>query len=105
LALTEEERGQRLAVIRKEIDRIDAQVIALLGERARFVVEVGKLKPSVDKVRVPERERQVLERACQLAVEHGIDPSFVEQLYLVMFDYFVDHQQKQLSQRPEESES
>jgi len=105
LTLTEEERGQRLAVIRKEIDRIDAQVITLLGERARIVEEVGKLKPSADKVRVPERERQVLERACQLAIENGIDPSFVEQLYLIMFDYFVEHQQKQLTQKTEESES
>jgi isochorismate pyruvate lyase len=99
--ITEEERAQRLATIRAEIDRIDAQVIGLLGERARFVEEVGKLKPSADRVRVPERERQVLDRACQLATEHGIDPTFVEQLYLVIFDYFVDHQRKLLQKANE----
>lgn len=98
----EGEQTLNLATIRAEIDRIDAAVIALLGERARWVEKAGKFKPTVAQVRVPERERQVIQRVCQLSVEHGIDPSFAEQLYLMMLDYFVSHEQNQVRQRGEE---
>lgn len=103
--MDESDKAEALAALRLEIDRIDGAVIALLGERARFVEKVGKLKPNPDKVRVPERERQVIERACQLAIEHGIAPSFVEQLYLSIIDYFVSHEQDHMRREAAEKAS
>ncbi len=93
------EKVLSLPEIRVEIDRIDAQLVALLAERARYVEMAGHHKPTASQVRVPERERQILERTAQLATEHGIDPSFVEQLYQFMLNYFVSSEQDQVRQR------
>jgi chorismate mutase / prephenate dehydratase len=46
--------------LRKRIDEIDHQLVELLNERARFVVEIGKLKNKSDKpIYSPEREKEV----------------------------------------------
>ena len=46
--------------LRKEIDKIDEQLVDLLNERAGVVVKVGKLKNKGDKpVYVPNREKEV----------------------------------------------
>jgi len=48
---------------RKKIDDIDRQLVELLNERARIVVEIGKLKKETEKpVYAPDREKEVLEK-------------------------------------------
>jgi chorismate mutase / prephenate dehydratase len=56
-----------LPQLREQIDRIDAQVLALLNRRARLVTHIGQLK-SQDRasVYVPSRERQIFARLEQL---------------------------------------
>ena len=44
--------------LRKEIDKIDARLVELLNERAKIVVEIGKLK-SDGPIYVPDREKKV----------------------------------------------
>jgi chorismate mutase/prephenate dehydratase len=52
-----------LEELRKRIDEIDHQLVKLLNERARVVVDIGKLKSKTDKpVYAPDREKKVLER-------------------------------------------
>jgi chorismate mutase/prephenate dehydratase len=49
--------------LRNKIDDIDLQLVKLLNERARVVVEIGKLKNKTEKpVYAPEREKVVLDR-------------------------------------------
>jgi len=53
----------RLAPLRKQIDVLDQQLVALLNQRAQVVVEVGEVKRDTDApIYAPERERQVLQR-------------------------------------------
>jgi len=50
-----------LEELRRKIDELDHQLVKLLNERARIVVEVGKLKNKTDKpVYSPDREKEVL---------------------------------------------
>ncbi len=52
--------------LRKRIDELDYQLVQLLNERARVVVEIGKLKNKTDKpVYAPDREKQVFARIAQ----------------------------------------
>ena len=52
-----------LEELRTKIDDIDLQLVKLLNERARVVVEIGKLKNKTDKpIYAPDREKTVLER-------------------------------------------
>jgi chorismate mutase / prephenate dehydratase len=57
----------RLEELRKRIDIFDAQIVDLLNERAKVVVEVGKLKQQTNApIYAPEREKAVLQKVRQL---------------------------------------
>ena len=52
-----------LESLRKRIDEIDHQLVKLLNERARVVVEIGKLKSKTGgQIYSPDREKKVFER-------------------------------------------
>ncbi len=55
-----------LEELRKKIDELDHQLVKLLNERARVVVEIGKLKTKTDKpVYAPDREKVVFARIAE----------------------------------------
>jgi chorismate mutase/prephenate dehydratase len=57
----------QLETLRAKIDSIDSQLVELLNERAKIVVEVGKLKTSRNvPIYAPDREKAVLEKVRQL---------------------------------------
>jgi len=52
---------------RKAIDKIDEQIVQLLNERTRHVVEIGAIKlKSGEEIYAPHRERHILNRICKL---------------------------------------
>jgi chorismate mutase/prephenate dehydratase len=55
-----------LEELRNRIDELDSQLVQLLNERARVVIEIGKLKNRTDKpVYAPDREKQVFAKIAQ----------------------------------------
>ena len=81
-----------LGEVREEIDRVDAGIVALLGERTGYVRQVGRFKGTVLEVRASERVEQVVARVRRLAIEAGTDPDLVERVYRVMIEGFTDMQ-------------
>jgi len=70
---------RRLGVMRREIDRIDEQLISLLAQRLRLADELAELKLKLGKgVRDEARERAVIERARKRAKMAKLDPAFAE---------------------------
>ncbi|MDS4016513.1 MAG: chorismate mutase, partial [Candidatus Accumulibacter sp.] len=62
---TNEKLASELAAVRQQIDALDAQLLALLNQRARHAQEVGAIKQRHGEGGViyrPEREAQVLQR-------------------------------------------
>jgi chorismate mutase/prephenate dehydratase len=52
---------------RKAIDQLDAQIVKLLNERTRRVLQIGVIKMKAgEAIYVPHRERTVLQRVCKL---------------------------------------
>jgi len=52
---------------RKAIDRLDAQIVRLLNDRTRHVLEIGNIKIKAgEEIYAPHRERAVLERLCRM---------------------------------------
>jgi chorismate mutase / prephenate dehydratase len=50
---------------RKEIDRLDDELLRLLNERSKFVIEIGKLKKQTDQdanLHTPRREAEIVNR-------------------------------------------
>jgi chorismate mutase/prephenate dehydratase len=63
-----DDHAARLALLRERIDAIDAQLLALLQERARAAGAIGEVKREADApVWRPEREAQVLDRLADAA--------------------------------------
>jgi chorismate mutase/prephenate dehydratase len=55
-----------LEELRKQIDKIDNQLVQLLNERASVVIEVGKLKSKADKpIYSPDREKEIFSKIIQ----------------------------------------
>ena len=52
---------------RKAIDKLDAQIVKLLNERTKHVLQIGEIKLKAgEEIYVPHRERAVLDRVCKL---------------------------------------
>jgi chorismate mutase/prephenate dehydratase len=55
-----------LEELRNRIDELDHQLVKLLNERARVVVDIGKLKSKTGgSIYAPDREKEVLEKICR----------------------------------------
>jgi chorismate mutase/prephenate dehydratase len=56
--------GAALAPLRERIDAIDNEIVALLNERARIALEIGRVKDAQGQkpIRDPAREAAVIER-------------------------------------------
>jgi chorismate mutase/prephenate dehydratase len=67
-----------LAPLRAEIDRLDAEIAALVAARAAVAREIGRLKPP-GAVRDPAREAEVLARA--RAALPDLPPAQVESVW------------------------
>ena len=85
-----------LAEARDRIDRIDAEIIRLLGNRAGFVRQVTKFKKTTEDVRAPERYAEVMHRRRELAEAAGLDPDVVEGMYKLLVDNFIKEEMAML---------
>src|SRR3972149_1338735 len=57
---------KELEKLRKDIDRIDSEILRLLNERANAAIEIGKIKKEEKMAaHVPQRERQGYERVLE----------------------------------------
>src|SRR6476660_1261733 len=64
------EPADNLVNLRKQIDALDEKIVALLNDRARVVVEIGKLKQQNNQpIYAPDREKAVIEKLRNL--NHG----------------------------------
>lgn len=81
--------------VRNEIDRIDARIIALLGERFEYVKEVVKYKDSNAKsIEATDRRNAVIESRRKWATEAGVDPDVVGSIYNDLIEYFIKEEKK-----------
>jgi chorismate mutase len=77
-----------LTELRKQIDLTDQELIQVLRKRVSLVELVGKAKqgnsaPPLD----PSRWQQVLDTRTEWAVELGLDPKFVVDLFNRIHEY------------------
>jgi chorismate mutase / prephenate dehydratase len=68
--------------LRGEIDRVDAEIVARLLERARLASRIGAVKRSADQATyAPAREREVLERVQDLSGAGPLQPEHLVAIY------------------------
>ena len=91
--------------VRAEIDRIDAALVDLIGERFTFVDRAWQLKLSPAEARVPWRIQQVIDRVRTRAAEQGLPPELAEALWRQMIGWFIQYEEEKLRDQIEGKKS
>jgi isochorismate pyruvate lyase len=83
---------ETMADVRAEIDRLDRQVVALLGQRFAYVKAASKFKTSETGVKAPERVQALLQQRRIWAEEEGLNPQVIEKMYQDLVNHFVEEE-------------
>lgn len=82
-----------LGALREKIDALDAQIVALLAERALCVRDATRFKRDAFQVAAPGRQAAVFARVRSLAEAHAVDfpclPDLVEAAYRSLVAGFI----------------
>jgi isochorismate pyruvate lyase len=89
---------ENMADIRAEIDQLDRQVVALLGQRFAYVKSASKFKTSETSVKSPERFNTMLGQRRVWAEEEGLNPDVIEKMYRDLVNHFIDEEMKHWKQ-------
>ena len=93
-----------LSQVRVEIDRVDNDLVDLIGERFTYVDRAWQLKASPAEARVPWRIQQVIDRVRTRAAEKGLPPELAEALWRQMIGWFIQYEEEKLRQSMEHKE-
>jgi isochorismate pyruvate lyase len=83
-----------LAEVRENIDRLDRKIVPLLAERAGYVEQAARFKPTKAAVVDNDRIEQIILKVRHLANEEGMDPDLIEHIYRSMIDAYIVHEAK-----------
>jgi isochorismate pyruvate lyase len=70
-----------MAEVRHGIDRLDERIVALIGERFRYMDAAARIKPTRDTVRDEARKAEVLANVARHAATAGVPAATVAELY------------------------
>lgn len=83
---------------RREIDKIDKQIIVLIAKRKEQVEGVIRAKAASNMAaHQPARFEDVLVRCRQLAIDNQLDPDVIETIWHELHRYFLTIEEKELS--------
>ena len=85
------EECQNIQEIREAIDSIDEEIIKLIGKRFSYVKEIVKFKnKDRDSIVAKDRYIEVIENRRMLAVENGLNPDLIENIYKNLINHFIN---------------
>jgi isochorismate pyruvate lyase len=87
--------------IREGIDCIDKQIVSLLGERLQYIQAIVQFKRDEEDVLAHKRYKEVLKARREWALNSGLDPEVIENMYKTLMQYFIEVQKKALQQKLE----
>jgi isochorismate pyruvate lyase len=87
-------RFATLEEVRREIDRIDRQLVELVARRGTCVPEAARFKSNAEDIPAPERVQQILSQVTALAAEIGADPGVVEATWRAMIAAFIQAERR-----------
>lgn len=79
-----------LEEVRRYIDTIDTQIVELIAERNAYVKQAAQFKHSVEEIKADERMEAVMDRVRSKAMQLGVSPNLLTQLYTIMIDAMVE---------------
>eukprot|EP01037_Dinobryon_pediforme_P017470 gene17470-17663_t len=94
-----------MAEVRREIDRLDDEIVALLAKRQRQIERAAAVKPSLGiPARVPARVEEVMARVADAAAREGLDQSLAQHLWHEMIEWSIALEEKLIRKSQERIE-
>jgi isochorismate pyruvate lyase len=75
---------------RKEIDKVDEEIVALIAKRNAYIRQIAHFKNSIEEVKAEDRIADVISRAREQAIPMGLSPNLINDLYVRMIDAMVE---------------
>ena len=86
-----------MAEIRAEIDRLDAELVALFAARTAYIDRAGEIKSGVGlPARIEARVEEVVDNVRRHAVAHGLPPDKLEKLWRRLIDWSIEREEDRL---------
>ncbi|HYW17255.1 MAG TPA: chorismate mutase [Allosphingosinicella sp.] len=78
---TDPDQCRSMEEVRHGVDRLDEEIVRLLGRRFRYMDAAARIKPAREAVRDEGRKAQVLANVARLAGEHDVPAQAAEALF------------------------
>lgn len=86
-----------MADIRREIDRLDGELMALMAQRAAYIDRAAQIKLGIDMpARVDARVAEVLDNVAAHAARAGLDPAPYVELWRGLIEWSIAREEKTL---------
>jgi isochorismate pyruvate lyase len=92
--MKEPDQCENMIEIRTEIDKLDYQVIKLIGQRFEYVQAAAKFKANVANVKAQERFSAMLQQRRVWAEEVGLNADAIEKMYRDLVNHFIEEEIK-----------
>ena len=80
---------------RKDIDKIDDNIIELLAKRKNLIKEIASIKKELNKPIIDEeREQEIIERLKKISKEKDLDENFISSIYEIILNNSKEEQGK-----------
>ena len=79
-----------LEEVRSEIDELDTKLVDLISDRSHLIRQAASFKNSVDEVKAEDRIEFIKQRVRHHAIEEGINPNMISELFTIMIDEMVE---------------
>ncbi len=83
-------RCQTMVDVRQHIDGLDERIVALLTERAAYVAQAARIKPTADKIVDVPRIEFIIDRVRAQARHAGAPEAVMEATYRAMIAAFIE---------------
>ena len=80
---------------RKDIDKMDDNIIELLAKRKNLIKEIASIKKELNKPIIDEdREQEIIERLKKISKEKDLDENFISSIYEIILNNSKEEQGK-----------
>jgi isochorismate pyruvate lyase len=79
-----------LQEVRDEIDKLDDQIVELIGARNGYIKQAAKFKNTIEEVKDPKRIDEIMTKVRHKALTLGMSPNLLEEIYTIMINEMVE---------------
>ena len=81
---------ETLEEARVEIDKVDEKLVELVALRNAYIKQIAHFKNSIEEVKSEERIADIVSRARTKAIELGLSPNLINDMFIRMIDEMVE---------------